>query len=530
MGGPGDETRIGNQEKNMTENRRIFWNILATYGRSLFSLVVGLFTARWALNALGVIDYGLYGVVGGLVVFISFINGTLAGASSRFYAVAIGKARKAADKDGALEECRMWFNTALSIHVLVPVVLLAIGYPIGVWTVKNFLTIPPDRIADCVWVFRFTCLTCFVGMVNVPFSAMYGAKQYIAELTIYSYVTTVLNAGFLYFMVTHPGVWLFRYAVWCCVLSVIPQTIITIRAMFVFPECRIVRKYLWQSGPIKEVASFAGWNLMGVFCQLLRVQGVAILINKAFGPKVNASMALGGSVNGHTSSLAGSLMGAFSPAIETAYGAGDTKRMREMAFRACKFGCLLLLIFFIPLMLELRQVMLIWLKTPPQYVVFLCYVMLLDTFFETSTHGHMVAVNASGRVKEYQINMTMISILTLPIAVVTVWLGGGVYALGLVLVGARISISLRRVYYARKFAGLSGIAWLKEVVAPISLVVLLASAVGTIPLCFMPSGFFRIVLVTLLSELALFPASWFLVLNAEERAFVVEKLRAKFKK
>ena len=116
----------------MTENRRIFWNIVATYGRSLYSLAVGLFTARWALNALGVTDYGLYGVVGGLTVFIGFLNGTLAGANARFYAISIGKARVAENKVAALEDSRKWFNTAFSIHTILPAILIAIGYPIGV--------------------------------------------------------------------------------------------------------------------------------------------------------------------------------------------------------------------------------------------------------------------------------------------------------------------------------------------------------------------------------------------------------------
>ena len=238
---------VYNQAESMTENRRIFWNVIATYGRSLYSLAIGLFTARWALNALGVSDYGLYGLIGGLTVFISFLNGTLSAANLRFYAVSIGSVRAADNKHAALEDCRKWFNTAFSIHTLLPLVLVSIGYPIGAWVIRNFLTIPPDRVADCVWVFRFTCLSCFVGMMNVPFTAMYNAKQYIAELTVYSYVTSTANAIFLYYMVSHPGSWLFEYALWMCLLSVCPQMIICIRAFFVFQECRIRPKYMWDT-------------------------------------------------------------------------------------------------------------------------------------------------------------------------------------------------------------------------------------------------------------------------------------------
>lgn len=509
----------------MTENRRIFWNIIATYGRSLYSLVVGLFTARWALNALGVTDYGLYGVVGGLTVFIGFLNGTLAGANARFYAISIGQTRNAEDKSDALDNCRRWFNTALSIHSILPATLIAIGYPIGVWAIENYLTIPPDRVYACIWVFRFACISCFIGMINVPFSAMYNAKQYIAELTIYSYVTATLNAFFLYYMISHPGDWLIKYAAWCALIAIVPQVIICIRTFYIFPECRIKLAYMWDMQRIKEIGSFAAFNLLGGLCALLRVQGVNILINKAFGPKVNAAMTIGVSVNSHTASLGSALMGAFVPAITVAYGEGNVEKMKKFAYRACKFGVLLSLIFAVPVIAELQNILVLWLRNPPKFSTFLCFCVLVMHLMDVSTQGHMVAVNASGRIKEYQLNMTMISILTLPAAVLAVWLGGGVYALGIVLICVRISISLRRVYYARLFAGLSAWYWIKDVVIPLTVVIVFSEVAAYLPHFFMREGIIRIIVATILSEAILLPLSWCVVLNPEERGFVKEKLQ-----
>ena len=508
----------------MNENRRIFWNVVATYGRSLYSLIVGLFTARWALNALGVTDYGLYGVIGGLVAFIGFLNGTLAGANARFYAVSIGQEKIADDKNVALEECRRWFNTAISIHTFLPAILILFGYPIGVWTINNFLTIPPERIKACIWVFRCTCLTCFVGMVNVPFQAMYTAKQYIAELTVYSYVTTTINAFFLHYMITHPAEWLVRYAVWTMCMAIVPQLLICIRSLYIFPECKVCRTYMWDKKRLKEVISFAGYNLLGGICALLRVQGVNILVNKAFGPKVNASMTIGNSVNAHTSALGASLMGAFLPAITVAYGEGDIEKMKTFAYRACKLGALLILIFVIPLIAELDYVLILWLKEPPQYTAFLCFCTLVMHLMDVVTQGHMVAVNASGRVKEYQLNMTIISILTLPAVILTVWLGGGVYGLGGALILARLCISLRRVYYARKFAGLSGKVWLYRIIKPLTLMSSITGSIAFIPRLIFSASLFRLIFTTLLAEMVILPIAWFIVLNHEERDYIIKKL------
>ena len=164
------------------------------------------------LMSLGEVDYGLHGLVAGLTVFISFFNDVLGTSLGRFYALAVGRARVMGD-DG-LEECRHWFSLAVIIHTILPVCLFVVGWPIGEWVIRHYLTIPPDRMAACLWVFRFSCVGCFIGMVSVPFGAMYGAKQYIAELTVYGFVCTTLNIIVLGYMVTHPGDWLVKYAFW----------------------------------------------------------------------------------------------------------------------------------------------------------------------------------------------------------------------------------------------------------------------------------------------------------------------------
>ena len=222
----------------MNQNRRIAINVLATYGRNLFGLVCGLFSARWVLNALGQEDFGLYGLVGGLAVFITFFNGLMAGATSRFYAFAVGVAQAAVDTKDGIEECRVWFNTALMIHTLLPALLICIGYPIGWGIVTRCLTISPEKIDTCVWVFRSVAIVCFVAMLNVPFQAMYTAKQCIAELTVYSFAQTFCNLFFAWYMISHPGDWLVRYAWYMCLIQIVPQIVICLRAWRTFPECR----------------------------------------------------------------------------------------------------------------------------------------------------------------------------------------------------------------------------------------------------------------------------------------------------
>ena len=507
----------------MTQNRRIVLNIVATYGRSLYALVIGLFCGRWTLMALGEVDYGLMGLVGGLTAFISYFNGILGGAIGRFYAVSVGKCRT--NPEEGLEECRMWFTTAVVINTAIPVVLMAIGYPLGEYAVRHWLTIPPDRVAACLWVWRFVCITCFLGMVSVPMNAMYFAKQYIAELTIYSFVTTTLNACFLYYMITHPAVWLTKFAFWQCLLGVLPNLIIALRAFYLFPECRIRRRYFscWRN--IGKLTSYGLWNAWGTLGALLRAQGSAVLINVNFGPRVNAGVAVGSTLSGHCNTLSGSMIGAFSPAIFNAWGAKCYDEARKLAYRTCKFGTLFILVFAIPLCLEVDEVLRIWLVNPPAYASGICIFVLAMNVIDKTAVGHMLAVNANGKVAMYQAFLGTSLVLTLPLAWLLIRLGVGPYSIGWAMVATMVFCAMGRVWFARKLVGMSARYWARRVVAPIVIISIGCLCVGLLPRVFMSASFLRVCTTTALVEILLVPFSWSLILDAEERRFMRERMR-----
>lgn len=512
----------------MSPNRRIFLNIAATYGRSLYALVCGLFISRWVLAALGKTDFGLYGVVGGMTVFITFLNGLLSIATGRFYAFAEGQALKSASEghaEAGLEECRKWFSTAVLLHTVVPFILIILGYPLGMYAVENWLTIPLDRLDACRWVFRFVCISCFVGMINVPFQAMYTAKQYIAELTIYGIAATTANVFFMYFMVTHPGDWLARYALWMCLVSVVPQMIICLRATKVFPECRFRLKHAWNKDRIFRLSSFAFWQAFGGLGAIFRGQGIQILVNKYFGPAYNASMSIANQVAAQSQTLSSAMQCAFAPAITTACGAGRYDEMRALAYRTCKFGMLLALIFVLPLALELRTILNLWLVDPPPYTAELCWCILLMAIIDKSASGHMLAVAANGKVAAYQSFTGGSWILTLPLAWLLVVQGRGFVSIGLAMVLTMTMCSLGRVWFARRLVGMSALYWLFKIMIPAVVVSLVACGFGYLARFAMGPNVIRIGLTTFLCELAFLPLSWGLILDRAERNYISIRVR-----
>ena len=510
----------------MTANRRILLNVVATYGRSLYALIIGLFCGRWALMALGEVDYGLLGLVGGLTAFVSFLNGLLSASVGRFYAVAVGAAQKAEDPADGLDNCRRWFNTAVLIHTAVPLALIVIGYPCGEWAVRRFLTIPPDRVAACLWVWRFTCLTCFVGMVNVPFNAMYTAKQEIAELTVYGFVTSTLNVAVLYYMITHPGVWIVKYSLWTMLLAVSPQLVIAWRAIVKYPECRFNFDYLYCPRRIREIVNFAFARFWTALSGMASAQGNAILVNKYLGPALNASMSIGNMVAGQASSLSGALSGAFWPAIANKAGEGDEAAVRQFAFRTCRFGTMLILIFAIPLALEVDEVMRLWLKTPPAFVSAICVAVLVDMVLERMSEGYWMAIMGLGRrVGFYSGWVSVAGFARVLIAWLAFALGFGIYGLCVSLVITRILVVGIRLVLGRMLVKMSIREWAQGVCLPICAVTALTVAAGwagRLIVGGMP--FVRLCLTVVVCECVFLPLCWRFLLSGGERETVKGKV------
>ena len=514
----------------MTANKRIFLNVIATYGRSLFSMACGLFTARWVLEMLGQVDFGLYGVVGGLSAFVTFFNSLLSMSIGRFYAFAVGEANKPGNEERGLEECRRWFSTAVFIHTVVPIVLVAVGYPVGEWAVRNFLTVPPDRITACVWVWRCVCLMVFVSMVNVPYQAMYTAKQNIAELTIYSFVTTTLNVCVVYYMFTHPADHLVHYAAWIMLMNVVPQIIIGVRAFIVYPECRLRRKYLISWPYLKPILSFSGFRFLNALSGMGANQGLTIVVNKYLGPRANAAMAVGTQLSAQAQTLATSFAGAFMPAITNAAGEGDLEKMRSLALRTCKLGACALLVFAIPLALESHEVLRLWLKTPPPMAAELCVCVLVAYVLEKIAEGHYMAIFAVGKIAEYQIVISSCGFSVIAIGWMFVALGWGVIGIGLAMIVGKIFGTLLRLYYGRKIAGLSIKKWTIGVFVPICIASGLTIFTAFMVQMFSTPSFIRVVSTTLVAEIVFLPLVWILVLDDDEKKFVCEKAKRIFLK
>lgn len=500
----------------MSPSQRIVLNTVVTYARSVLAVGLALFSSRWVLNALGQTDFGLFSVVGSIIIFITFLNVVLATSISRHFAYAIGQ--------GEPDEVNRWFNSALSLHFCLATSLIIIGWPIGEYVISHILTVPDERIPACLFVFRVSLVSAFFSMVSIPFIAMFTAQQHIAELSVWGMLQSILIFVLAYILALDSGDRLMFYAVGYVAILVFIQSAQILRAIAVFNECRIVFRRWFDKYRFKNILSFAAWNLIGSFGFILRNQGSAILLNLFFGPTLNAAYGIANQVSGQSDQLAGAMLGAFSPEITASEGRGDRTRMLSLSLCSCKFGALLVMLFAIPLMVEMDYILKLWLKQPPPYTAMFCQLILCTFLIERLTTGYMLAVLAHGKIAAYQATVGASLVLTLPLAWLFLKLGFAPTSVGVAFIITSTFSALGRVYWARYLLHMSVKRWITDVVFPCGIIAAFAVPVAITPGLLMSPSFVRLLVSTTASVTVIGALGWFIVLNLHERQFLIQNM------
>lgn len=511
----------------MTQNRRIALNVMATYGRSLLALFCGIFTSRWALQALGVKAYGVYAVTGVIITMMSLINGLFSVSVSRFFAVAVGKVKACGAGEDALEECRRWFSVAVLIHLALPIGLIIMGAPIGFWAIENYFVIPPEYLSTAYWVLGFAIITAFISMASVPFNAMFTARQEIAEMTLYSIISTVARFILTYILLSYNGNRLWFHAFCCMLISFIPSFLVVLRAFKVFPECVLRRKYMFDLKRVKALFSFTGWLCIGSVSMTTQVQGMVTVVNKFLGIEFNSSMNIADAVVGNSTALSNSLTGAFSPAIQNAAGAGDRKAYEKFAVNACKFGTLLCALFVCPLCLETDYVIGIWLVNPPPMVASLASLLLISMLIDRTCSGLISAIHAHGRIMLHEVMNSVVWIAGLAIG----WhliahCGMSILVVAWVRMLIIVILIVQRVFLWKFQLGFAVRPWLFGFLVPSVFAIVASMGVGYLLRCKMNPSFIRLVVCTVAQVLVMSVLSYRFVLSYEDRAFVRMRLLA----
>ena len=510
----------------MQAGKRIILNTLATYGQSVVSIVLSLFSVRWILQGLGATDFGLFSVVGSLTLLITFLSGGLTIGVSRFYAFSIGEVAKEA-RDVPEDDLTRWFNTAFSLHIVVPFLLILIGWPIGNYAIKNWLTIPVDRIDTCLLVFQFSLVGTFSAILAVPFVSMFRAHQLFFELAGYGvlqvFATFVLALSLLHVS----GDRLIVYAGGMMGITVVIQLIYIVRAVTKFEACRVKFAYLYDWTYMKKLFGFVGWKMFGMSCVAFRGQGAPVLINMLYGPMVNAAYSVANRLSIQATTLSTAMTQAFQPALTSAEGAGDRKKAISMSIQASKFGVLLILFFAIPLVLEMHFVLDLWLGEVPDFAASLCQAMIFMLVLDRITNGAMLMVNASGKIAMYELIQGTLLFLAVPL----IWLlhlaGFGPHSVGCALVFTTFAYCVGRLLFAKRLLAYPVGEWAREVLLPVAILALVSTLAGIFVLKILEQSFVRLILTTSVTLMITSFIAWFKVLNNVEKHYSLNVISRK---
>lgn len=496
------------------DKKLLVLNTLFSYGRTVLGALLALFATRWVVNALGAGDFGLYGLVGGMVSVLGFVNLSLAAGAQRFFSYAM---------DQGAEEVRAWFKTSVCIHAglsLGFLMLAGLLYPVAF---GRLFVIEPTRLVACKIVYWCAAASGFWGVLNVPFNALFIAKQHIFELTILNMAVSVASFLVAYSLLSAQGDRLVLYAAALSSIQIVSFAIQMIRCRFAFSECRWSRQRLqWRR--VRQLLSFSGLTLLGTVAYLLRGQGLSILFNRYGAPSLNAAFGVANQVSGQTGTLAGALTNALSPGITAQYGAGDREGACAWAIQVCKFATILSLVVFIPLLLEAEYLLNLWLISPPEGCLEFVQVMMGAALVLQMVVGAPILVRASGNVATYEV-LNAASLLGV---VVCAWMGCRFFGCA-----ARTSIiwfllssalcAFISLEEAWRTTGFSMRQWIRQVLIK----GLIVGGVGCgggwcVHACLSPS-FPRAVLVCAVSFALVMLASWRLLLLGHEREWLLRK-------
>ena len=499
--------------QTIENNRRIAKNTLLLYFRMLLMMVVSLYTSRVVLNSLGVEDFGIYNVVGGVVAMFSVISGTLSAAISRFITYELGKENQ--------KKLNKIFSASVTIQLLLSLIIVILIESVGIWFLNEKMTIPLERMASANWVLQFSVITFVINLISVPYNAAIIAHEKMSAFAYISILEAICKLAIAFFiMISHIDKLIF-YAILMCLVSIIVRFTYGHYCKKHFEECTY--HFHWDKEILKNMFGFAGWNFIGASSAVLRDQGGNIILNIYFGPSVNAARSIANQVNGAITGFVQNFMTALNPQITKSYASNDRGYMMALIFQGARLSFYMLLLLSLPVLINTHYILVIWLKLVPEHAVLFVQLILIFAMSESISNPLITAMLATGKIRNYQIVVGAFQILNLPISYICLELGCIPESVLVVAIFISQICLAARLYMLRGLIGLSSKQYLKKVYFNILIVTFFSLIIPCILRRYMNDTFFAFVLITLTSLVCTLIVIYYIGCNRDERAFVFSK-------
>lgn len=497
-------------------NKRIAKNTILLYVRLILTMAISLYTSRIVLNILGVVDFGIYNAVGGVVGMIAFLNSTMSAATQRFLSYEIGK------KD--YKQFSKVYSITIQTHLLIAILVVVFAETIGLWFVFNKMNFPIDKMDSVFWVYQFSVFTVAISIIQVPYNASIIAFE---KMNIFAYISILdiclklLSALLLYYIDFDK---LVLYSLFIFIASIVIRLFYIYYVKKYLKECKFVFCKDVKLG--KAILTFAGYNIIAHFSLIARNQGNSILLNVFFGPIINASNAVATQVRNAIDYFTQSFVVAVNPQIVKSYATNDLDGMRSLVYKSSKYSFLLLILLDIPLLFETDFIIKSWLGTTPTHAVLFCRLMIIGSLVDALSGTLVYGALATGNVKRYQFTMGTISLLNIPISYFMLRIG---YKPEITII---ISIFLSfislfiRLILLHSLIGISIKIYMRRVILQNSTIFIMSSIFPMLVVYNSEPGFLRLLLTIISSSFSIMILSYYIAFNNEERSMMKQKVRS----
>lgn len=369
---------------------------------------IGLYTGRIILDTLGVTDYGIYNVVGGIIMVASFFHSAISAATQRFISFELGK--------GNNDSLKEVFCTSINIHIALSLIIFVIGETLGLWFVNTYLNIPNERMfaANCVYQASIVVLICKV--LSVPYNASIIAHERMSAFAYISVIEVLLDLVAVYSLYLFKYDKLIIYAFMMVFIACITRLCYVIFCRFHFEECKY--NFCYNHQLATKMFSYAAWSILGSFGITGKDQAVNVILNLFCGPTANAARGIGSMVSSKINAFSQNFTMAMSPQITKQYAAGNVDGSRNLVYTGSRLSFFLLSIISMPFLLNSDYILRLWLTKIPEYSSYFLQLSLLSSLIYSLSVCVTKAIQATGKIKWFQIGIFLIMMGELPI----VWL------------------------------------------------------------------------------------------------------------
>lgn len=385
--------------QNSENNKRIAKNTLFLYIRMGVIMLVQLYTSRVILQTLGVEDYGIYNIVGAVVISLSFITGPLSTATQRFLSFELGKKNTERIKD--------IFSMSLIVYGILSIILLIVAETVGLWFLNHKMDIPADRLYAANWVFQCSIITFIINILNTPFNSAIIAYE---KMSFYAYISifeAIAKLAIVYFLLLYTQDKLILYGILVVIVTLSVTTLYKLYCGKYLKDIKI--HFVKNKQLLKQLLSFSGWSLFGSIASMSTEQGLNLLLNLFFGVTVNAAMGIANQVSAAVNQFVINFQTAFRPQIVKSYAEGNIEYLHQLICRSSKFSFLLLFMIVCPIFLNINFILCLWLgNNVPQYTSEFCKLILIYAMIESLSAPLWMTVQATGKIKTYQLGISTI--------------------------------------------------------------------------------------------------------------------------